>query len=239
LPAPQSFCTLVDLGLLFKKAPLIGMAVGAKYAQLLARGSLGLALSCEGRVARLELRWTMQDAGARQPRRDSEAGGGEIADAGEGQDMEAVAVVAGLMTESLVKARAEAKRTVSMANMRAFGQALYLYAQAGGRRDFPPSLKEAGAMLGDEQAYLRMLTSPYDGEGPASVDEIDRKAYLIYRPGLSPSSNPEEIVMAERSPGDRGGANFLFVDGHVEFIAEPRASQIIRLIEQGAESVRK
>lgn len=239
LPGPQSFCTLVDLGLLFKKAPLIGMAVGPKYAGLLARGSVGLALAGEGRVARLELRWSMGESSERRPQRKSGPDGEEVADAGESEDMQAVAIVAGLLTDSLVNARTQAKRTISMANMRAMGQALHIYSQERKGGGFPATLREAAAMLGEERAYLRMLTSPYDGEGPATADEIERKAYLIYRPGLSPSSDPGEIIMAERSTGDRGGANFLFVDGHVEFIPEPRANELIRLIEDGAESVRR
>ncbi len=50
---------------------------------------------------------------------------------------------------------------------------------------------------------------------------------LIFRPGLTTKSDPREILLAEREVTDSRGANFLFVDGHVEFIKEPRASELL------------
>ncbi|MBK8269102.1 MAG: hypothetical protein IPK83_12665 [Planctomycetes bacterium] len=44
-------------------------------------------------------------------------------------------------TESLVNARNEAKKVVSMANMRGIGQAIYIYA-ADRKARFPESLEE-------------------------------------------------------------------------------------------------
>ncbi|MBK8269101.1 MAG: hypothetical protein IPK83_12660 [Planctomycetes bacterium] len=61
----------------------------------------------------------------------------------------------------------------------------------------------------------------------------------MYRPGLNHNSPPDEIVLAEKAIFAGNGANFLFVDGHVEFIAEPRASEIIEQIKSGAESVKR
>jgi len=232
LTAPQSFCTLVDLELLFKKVPLIAMAIGPDLAGLFGRGTVGLALSGSDQLVKLELRWSMLGAGQRRPAKKPDE---TAADDAEG--MEALAALAGMMAESISQARRQAKQSVSMSQMRGLGQTLHIYAQEH-KGEFPKSLVDAIKDLPEKESYLAMLTSPYDGRGPKTISEIDRQSYVLYRPGLTAGSDPGEIVLAERAVGDRDGAGFLFVDGHVEFIPEPRASELIQLIEQGADSVK-
>src|SRR5262249_15029876 len=130
-------------------------------------------------------------------------------------------------------ARLHAQRQISMSNMRGIGQSLYIYAQTHGD-SFPPDLAEVvrGGMIGVQQ-----LTSPYDGAGPTSADDVAEKCAYIYRPGFRTSDDPTQVVAAERSVQAGEGASFLCLDGHVEFVAEPRASELIAKIQSGEKSI--
>ncbi len=113
---------------------------------------------------------------------------------------------------------------------------MYVYAE---KHDgaFPDSLSDLLRAVPDAIS-LDQLVSPYDGQGPRSISDVDQSCYILYRPHLSTKSAPTEVIMAERE-AQRDGANFMFVDGHVELIQEPRASELIQLIRDGAEQVRK
>jgi len=99
---------------------------------------------------------------------------------------------------------------------------------------FPKDLAE---LLQMEAISLKALVSPYTGQGPTSIAEANDKSYLLYRPGLTATSSPTEIVLAERKT-EAGGANFLFVGGHVLWIEDPLASDLIERIQRGEERVR-
>lgn len=195
-------------------------------------GAVGVALTSEGGIARLRATWLLR--GAKRPK----PAGGASPDAAEaeasaGDPIELLSLATQALTGSLGAAREQAKRTVSMSRMRGVGQALHIYAQE--KKAFPPDLAE---LVRRNLITFELLASPYDDDPPRSMAEIGEKCGYIYRAGLTPQSDPREIVLAERSVRNGEGAAFLFVDGHVEFVAEPRASELIELIQAGAESVR-
>ncbi len=219
------FAVMLDIGLLGEKAPMIPMMAGPRFGPLVSDGVVGLAVKSEERLVTIDLHWALRNPRDKHDVTDSFAPGGD----------EALIAVAESFGASLVQARRQARRAVSMSNMRGIGQGLYMYA-GNNKGAFPGSLEDL-LRHKDELIAMEMLISPYTGEGPKSLAEVADRSYVLYRPGLTTSSPPTEILMAERH-GDGNGACFLFVDGHVEYIAEPEASELIAKIEAGAESVR-
>lgn len=221
---PNQLALLLDVETLAKKAPMIPLVVGPKLGPLLMQGTASVGLSSKGRRSVLEIVW---DMGRSVPlhaehRKD------------EGVD-EGMITLVEVATDALSQARKEAQRVVSMSNMRVIGQAIYIYA-ADHKGVFPENLEEI-LRAQPNLATLDTFRCPYDGTGPASFDELTQKSYLLYRPGLTDKSPPDEILLAEKSTYGNNGANFLFVDGHVEFIPEPRAGELIELMRSGAASV--
>ncbi|MCK6485138.1 MAG: hypothetical protein L6R00_13500 [Phycisphaerae bacterium] len=194
-------------------------------------GAVGVALTSERGIARLRATWLLRGPGRPKPT-GGKAPDAADADASAADPIELLSLATQALTGSVSAAREQAKQTVSMSRMRGVGQALFIYAQE--KKAFPPDLAE---LVRRNMITIDMLASPYDDNAPRSLAEIGEKCGYIYRAGLTPKSDPREIVLAERSVRN-GGAAFLFVDGHVEFIAEPRASELIGLIQAGVESVR-
>lgn len=216
----------LDVELLTQKVPVLALALGPKLSPLVLRGCVGFSSSCRENVSTTVLKWDL----GRGPKSKEDR---EAADDATGEVM---AAVAQLLTESIGRSRDQAKRMVSMSNMRGIGMAIMMYADSH-KGAYPGSL-EALVKAAPDSVALEQFRSPYSQEGPSTLDELTAKSYLIYRPGLSSNSPAAEIILCERTliPG-QDGANFLFVDGHVEFIAQPEAGEIIRLMESGAPSV--
>lgn len=146
---------------------------------------------------------------------------------------EAAVMVLTSLFSSASHARLQAQKAVSAQNMRNVGMAMFTHAEMN-QGAFPPDL---ATLLRNNTVTLEQFRNPYTGETPSDPSRMDRDGYLIYRSGLNVRSHPGEVILAERTPQD-DGANFLLIDGHVEFIAEPRASELIGLLLQGAESIR-
>ncbi len=225
----NQLAVMLDIDRLCEKAPIVPIAAGPVLGPLLRQGSVGLMATVKEGVAHAELRWATRSVGRT---RDPAAGAAAVTSPPSGD--QAVAVLAQALSASLVEARRQAKRVVSAANMRGIVQGLHMYASEH-KGQFPESL--AGLLRATDAVNLKMLVSPYTGQGPSSIDEVDDKTYLIYRPGLATSSPVREIILAERKT-DGEGANFVFVDGHVEWIRDPIASELIEKIERGEETVR-
>ncbi len=228
---------MVDLGVLRQKAPMALMALPPALMRLLAGGAVGVAVTNQDNLARVHLRWDLP-GGPDRPQRErgaEDAGDVTLADGGEQplEGGEAAATLLSALVSSGKAARFEAQRAMSMNNMRGIGMAFSIHAQAN-KNAFPPDL---ATLLRDNNVTLEQFRNPYTGEIPESPSAVDKESYLLYRPGLSTNSDPREVILAEREP-QKNGANFLFVDGHVEFIAEPRASELIGLMLQGAPEVR-
>lgn len=218
---------MLDIEQLREKAPMLSMVLGPKWAQLLSEGSVGMVLRAEDRMAQLEFQWSLVSAGRKRR---------VVGDSDAQTEPDAIATLITTTVETLVRARLQAKRMVSMHTQRTLGQSLYIYANKHNGA-FPESLEDLLRAL-PETVKLDMLVSPYDGEGPKTIADVDHDCYLLYRPGLTVHSAPTEVLLAERKlHGD--GANFLFVDGHVEFIKDPLASELLERIEAGEQVIQK
>jgi len=232
LGQPNQFCAMLDLDQLRRRVPILPMVVGPKFAPLLAKGSIGASSTFEEHAVRLNLRWSF--ANASDPKRKDRPR--SASDAPSTVAADALVTLIRSAVASAGAARRQSQQIISQSNMRTLGMALHTYAEKH-HGAFPESLSDLLRAVPDI-ASLDRLVSPYDGHGPKSIDDVERQSYVIYRPGLSTKSDSREIVLAERDPGDRGGANFLFVDAHVQFIAEPRASELLQALRTGASEVR-
>ena len=226
LERANQFYLNIDLPLLAQQAPMLPMLAGAQFGPLVKDGSVAAALTRDGQFSRFRLRW---DLGKARPSQD----GGESGIGGE----DVLAFVADQTIDALTSARHEAQRVVGMSNMRAITQGLYIYAEGHGGQ-FPDSLAE---LVKANNLTLEQFSNPYTNEGPTDLADLEDKSHIVYRPGLTNQSAPSEVVIAERfsTANNRGQAmaSFAFVDGHVESLPEPLASQIIYMIESGEPSV--
>lgn len=216
----NQFAILVDLDQILARTPL-GMMAPPKFKKLIA-GQIGATVTCQDRIARLDLRWNT---------RSSQSAG----DNDESQPLEdsiISALTSGL--GSIQQVRLQSQRTVSSANMRGIGQGFYIWAQDH-KGSFPPDLK---TLIESNNVTPQMFASPYEGQFLDENSNVDTEGYLLYRPGLTTQSPPVEILLAEKSREGMDGANFLFVDGHVEFIPEPKASELLKLMAENAPEIR-
>jgi prepilin-type processing-associated H-X9-DG protein len=222
---PNQMAVMLDIEQLRNKAPIVPVAAGPLMGPLLMQGFAGVSMTVHERIARLDLLWSMRSTPGK--RQEDKTAASTPADA-----EYALATLIKTVGASLAQARKQAQQTLSEATMRNMGQALQMYAQEH-KGAFPGDLEELlrGA---PEVLTLRQFTSPYNGKGPKSIDEVNRKAYVVYRPGLTPTSPGGEVILAERDSHD-GGAVFLFVDGHVEFVPEPRATELMKTITGGSQ----
>ncbi len=108
---------------------------------------------------------------------------------------------------SLTEARGQAKRTVSIANLRGIGVALYTYA-AENQDKFPPDLK----MLVDSGAISpQALRSP--------LDESDATSSYVFISGQSTEVDQRNVIAYENPENyDNEGTVVLFADAHVEYM---------------------
>ncbi len=227
---PNHLAVMLDIEQLRKKVPILPMVVGPDFAPMFAEGNVGMVATVEEQNARIAFRWSLKSPGKRAPKTGQPAAAG-----GDGADV--MVMVTTALARSVAAARQQSQQVVSATHMRCVGQMLYMYADKH-KGAFPESLEDFVRAMPDTLT-LNMLTSPYTGCGPKSIDEVNRRSYVVYRPGLTTKSDPREIVLAEREVIDGRGANFLFVDSHVEFIKEPRASELLELIASGATEVRR
>ena len=120
----------------------------------------------------------------------------------------AIPLGAAILLPSLARARGMAKRTVSAANLRSIGVALYTYATENDDK-FPPDLQtlvDSGAI--SEQT----LRSP--------LDESDATSSYIYISGQSTEVDQRNVIAYENPENhDNEGTNVLFADSHVEFMS--------------------
>lgn len=233
LGGENNVAVLVNVARIAKGAPMLPALAGPAFGPLLTGGAAGLTLCTRDRVATLRARWeapAVKTAPATGDDAEVAAGGAAAA-----EETGPASVLAEALASGLSRARRQAQRTVAMSRMRGIAQALHIYAQRHEGR-LPDSLEGLLREMPDVLTF-DMLSSPYDDHGPDSVENVEKNAFVVYRGGLTTRSDPREIILAERCPRD-DGASFAFLDGHVEFIPNPRAAELIELIESGAEEVR-
>jgi len=225
---PNHLAVMVDIARIRKNVPFAPLAAGPELGPLIMDGFAGLSLTVKEHLATADLVWSLRSAGGGPREPTASAPATPDAD-------QALLTLTKALGASLAQARRQARQVVSMSNMRTVGMAFHQYAGEH-KGAFPESLEEL-LKAAPDAVSLKTLTSPYNGKGPKSIDDVRHKSYVVYRPGLMTSSPPQEVLMAERDVHD-GGACFLFVDGHVEFIPDPKASELLAKIAAGEAEVR-
>jgi general secretion pathway protein G len=128
---------------------------------------------------------------------------------------------------ALARAREQAKRTVSMANLRGIGTAILTYAEQN-KGKLPPDLQtlvDSGAI--SEKA----LISPVD-DNPG-----EDGSYIYVGAGLRHTMEPGLIMAYEKTENYDGGmTNGVFLDGHVEFMTSERLDALLEKTKEASET---
>lgn len=140
----------------------------------------------------------------------------QFAFAGE-EDISIVGTAAASIAASIRQAREQRQRVFSMSQLKGIATSCLMYAQHH-KNQMPDSLDD---LVADGSLTPDMLLTPYDPpEGG--------KQYLYRNVGdVNYVSNRSEVVIACEPTVRNGGAAFVFADGHVEWIPDPRASALI------------
>ncbi|HEY1629228.1 MAG TPA: DUF1559 domain-containing protein [Tepidisphaeraceae bacterium] len=145
-----------------------------------------------------------------------------------------------VMVPALSRAREVANRVKCAHNMRQIGVAIKQYNAAHNGAN-PKSLEDlisAENLTGD----LFVCTDTSDTAAPGSTpQEIAQSlstgghlSYVYVGKGLTSTASPQAILLYEPISNHREeGSNFLFSDGHVEFLLRGGAENIISQLEQG------
>jgi prepilin-type processing-associated H-X9-DG protein len=136
-------------------------------------------------------------------------------------------VLIAILLPSLNRARETANRVKCASNMRQIGQAMLLYANDNMGK-YPPDLP---TLLKNEDIAASIFLCPSSGEtaanGPADLESGGHDSYVYLGKGLTESSDQNLPTLYEVDAHHIDGANFLFVDGHVEFIPKSQEAAIL------------
>lgn len=147
-------------------------------------------------------------------------------------------VLISILLPSLNRAREQANRVKSAANLRQIGQAAMMYANDN-RGQFPPDL---GTMLKKEDLTPSVFVNPRTNAAPPAAGNPDAMAEWVQEHsdyvwlGKGKSANnvtPETVLAHEKLEDNTDGVNLLFGDGHVEFMVMPEAQRMIEKARQG------
>lgn len=147
-----------------------------------------------------------------------------------------------ILLPSLNRARESASRIKCASNMKQIGLALKMYANDDPRTyKFPADL----ALLAKTQDLgLQAFVCPSSedtiptgstlGELQTQLKHGSGCCSYIYVPGFTDNASPDVILLYEPLTNhDKDGANFLYADGHVDWIPKAQAESIIRQITSG------
>jgi prepilin-type processing-associated H-X9-DG protein len=144
-----------------------------------------------------------------------------------------------ILLPSLNRARETANRVKCASNMRQIGQAILLYSNSN-RGVFPPRLED---LLRTQPIDASIFVCPSGDDttapgtsGPGQASSLSAGGHLSYvyvGQKLNSSASVEAVVLYEPLTNHRDGANFLFADGHVEFMTNSAASAMIKQLEAG------
>jgi len=116
------------------------------------------------------------------------------------------AVGLGIMMPALARTRGQARRVVSMNNLKQIGLASIMYANDHDG-NFPANFEQMNSYIGNSK-ILESPLKPKDFAGPS----------YIYIAGQKTSMDPGNIIAYENPQYCREGTNVLFMDGHVEWM---------------------
>lgn len=151
-----------------------------------------------------------------------------------------MACMLSILLPSLNRARETANRVKCASNLRQLGQAMLMYANEN-RGVYPPT-PELLLLTQDISADVFNCPSTNDtppqgttaAELAVSFGTPGNVSYIYFGKGLTTSSSPDAILFYETSVNhDGNGGNFLFGDGHVEFVLANTATKIIGELNAG------
>jgi prepilin-type processing-associated H-X9-DG protein len=146
-----------------------------------------------------------------------------------------------ILLPSLNRAREAANRIKCASNMRTIGQALFMYSNKDPRTGaFPPDL----ATLAKNTAELTpdVFVCPSSNDNDASGSNWQQSivpgngscSYVYYYDKIKSNSNATADFVVLYDPmkdHDDDGANFLFADGHVDWVPKAKAAAAIKELE--------
>jgi prepilin-type processing-associated H-X9-DG protein len=125
-------------------------------------------------------------------------------------------VAAGFALPAMTRARGQAQRSACASNLKQIGLGIAMYKEDHGGR-LPANLAEL--VNGKYISAKQVFKCPRD----AKPEEIAGLATSYHYVGaLPPDAKPDAVVAYDASPGNHGGRNVLFADGHVEWMTEQK-----------------
>lgn len=155
----------------------------------------------------------------------------------------ACGVGAAVMVPHYNRTRLAAHRATCAANLRKIGGALDLYTHESGG-NFPESLSR---LMLTQKLSADLFVCPVSDQTIAAGATVQAQAekltwgkhlsYAYLGRGMSkrtgPGSGVTAVIAYERLSNHRDGIHVLFADGHVAYVPEPRASQMIADLQAG------
>ena len=151
------------------------------------------------------------------------------------------AILISILLPSLNRAREAANRIHCSSNMRQIGLAIKMYANEFGGREGknPPDL---AVVLATQDITPDVFCCPTSNDTPltgtvATPQQLTAGSGVcsyVYVPGLTDYSSADAVLLYEPLTNHTGdGCNFLYADGHVDWIAKTQAQQIIAQLRAG------
>ena len=138
-----------------------------------------------------------------------------------------------IMLPSLNRARETANRVKCAANLKAIGNALLLYANEN-RGMYPPDFQ---TLISTQDITFDSFVCPSSNDQRASqMSELSTRGHLsyVYVPGMNTRASAEHVIVYEHiEDHNQDGANFLFGDGHVDWLSKPQAQSFIAQLQNG------
>ncbi|GEM_PF-4781085 len=143
------------------------------------------------------------------------------------------AVLISILVPSLSRARDKANQIKCASNLRQIGQAAQLYAQDNLRLGGPygPGFDR---LVQTQQISPQVFQCPSDNSTGTGQLSAGACSYIWLGQNLTISSSPDCVLAYEPLLNHgKEGSNFLFADGHVEFISAKDAAGVIQQLDQG------
>ncbi len=151
------------------------------------------------------------------------------------------ALMTSILLPSLNRARETANRIKCATNMHQIGQAIQLYANEN-KGNYPPDL---GTLVTTEDINADAFVCPSGNVSlPANLAQMkppqmaqwvsEHSTYVYVGKGLTTSAPADRVVLYEKlEDHDNAGGNFLYSDGHVEFLSRAGYQQEMMKLQQG------
>jgi prepilin-type processing-associated H-X9-DG protein len=142
------------------------------------------------------------------------------------------AMLISILLPSLNRARETANRIKCASDMRQIGQAILLYTNQYGPQ-YPPDL---ATLMKTESISPAVFVCPDSTDTPASgpgdLEAGGHDSYVYLGKGLTMPADPSVPILYEADSHHVDGANFLFGDGHVEFMPKAQEAGILSRVNK-------